>query len=184
MQDLPKPVWELLAQKIDDPKTWLSFSQVSRLTRFLTQKYKRMKQQEFSKFGKIINIKGNNHYTTYAKMILPNGKIHPDSDYLMIRFDGDINYHFANLYPVDMIDNMAWYHFNINGIKYMVCLDLPQAVTSHLQSVKSFAELEKHLNYSSRFVWYIKVIYDEFNLQIYRNGITGIPACILEYHNL
>jgi len=65
MEDLPKPVWDLLAQKIDDAKTWFSFVQVSRLTRFLGKKYKKEKQNQFSYF-----YYDNNNI--YYEKVMPN----------------------------------------------------------------------------------------------------------------
>jgi len=111
MQDLPKPVWELLAQKINDPKTWMSFSQVSRLTRFLTQKYKRVKQQEFSKFGV---EQTNRCMRNYCKMMLPDGNRCPETDYLSIHFEDFGDY---------LCESYAFYTKYINGLKYTMYIN-------------------------------------------------------------
>jgi len=76
MEDLPKPVWDLLAQKIDDAKTWFSFVQVSRLTRFLGKKYMKEKQNQFSYFYYENGV-------CYEKS-LPNGKQLKGSDAVIV----------------------------------------------------------------------------------------------------
>jgi len=84
MEDLPKPVWDLLAQKIDDARTWFSFVQVSRLARFLGKKYKKEKQDKFGKFEYTGLSAGNHTIITCKEKVMPNGKMLDDYD--MISF--------------------------------------------------------------------------------------------------
>jgi len=148
MQDLPKPVWELLARKIDDPKTWMSFAQVSRLTRFLTQKYKRMKQIEFSKFriSKTIIHCSSDADEKYKKKKITYFKATPDDNML------------SNYEHYTYIEYLAWHDhwplvssfrckFYYKDIEYKKIMHQPEG--SHAQSFATYEDVSRY--YKSKY---------------------------------
>jgi len=146
MEDLPKPVWDLLAQKIDDAKTWFSFVQVSRLTRFLGEKYKKEKQNQFSILRRVEMVSDNVSAIYYSSNYMPNGSRLPHHEDIGI-YTTRIERSIYNFYNKDS-SNYEYIDIEYNGsfdikvpkfkkhrelIKFIKGLDISDVIVRYTQ---------------------------------------------------